>query len=101
MNKALLLVTLCCLVKAHWTLATAEDPGGSWGPSPSSKCKVVKSKGNKWLELTSHRGYKDVLYTVNCTMLNLRHIPVPLPVKVDRISHLFLEKNKIKLEKVF
>ena len=96
MNITFLLVTLWCLIKAHCTSAIAEDPGGSWGPSPSSKCKVVKSKGKKWFELTSHRGYEDVLYTVNCTMLNLRHIPVPLPVKVDRISHLFLEKNKIK-----
>ena len=80
MNKALLLVTLCCLVKAHWTLAKAEDHGGSWGPSSSSKCKVVKSKGKKWFELTSHRGYEDVLYTVNCTMLNVRHIPVSLRI---------------------
>ena len=97
MNKSLLLVTLCCLVQAHWPSATAEDAEGTWGPSPSSKCKVVRSKGMDWFNLTSYYiGFKDALYSVNCAMLNLRQIPVPLPVKVNQISHLFLESNRIR-----
>ena len=98
MNIILLLVTLYCHVMAHWASAITEESEGTWGPSNSSRCRVVKSEGIKWFNLTEHVGseFEDVLYTVNCSLLHLRQIPVPLPVRVGQISHLFLENNKIR-----